>query len=319
MTRSTHGFPVWIALLGSGLAGTLVALQSRVNGGLSQEIGNGYLTSAVSFGSGLIVLLLALGLSPRGRRGIHRLRSEVSSGHLPVWALTGGAFGAFFVLGQGLVATQIGLALFTVGIVGGQILGGLLIDRAGLGPGGRVRPSPQRIAGAGLALVAVVLAVVADFGDSSGAGPRLWLVLIPVAAGLGIAWQSAVNGLVRSAAHSAMTATLVNFIVGTALLVLVAAVSIGLQGWPEHWPSAPWYYIGGFVGTIFIGLAAMLVRTAGVLLLSMSNVAGQLIAAVAFDAGLPLADGVTPGLLAGAAVALLAVTIAALPRRRGRG
>ncbi|WP_244303001.1 hypothetical protein [Leucobacter coleopterorum] len=59
----------------------------------------------------------------------------------------------------------------------------------------------------------------------------------------------------------------------------------------------------------------MLVRTAGVLLLSMSNVAGQLIAAVAFEAGIPLADGLTPGLIAGSAVSLLAVVIAALPSR----
>ena len=47
----------------------------------------------------------------------------------------------------------------------------------------------------------------------------------------------------------------------------------------------------------------------------MSNVAGQLVAAVAFEAGIPLAHGLTPGLIAGSAVALLAVVIAALPSR----
>jgi transporter family-2 protein len=48
----------------------------------------------------------------------------------------------------------------------------------------------------------------------------------------------------------------------------------------------------------------------------MSNVAGQLIASVALEAGLPLAGGVSAGLLAGAAVALVAVAIAAIPRRK---
>lgn len=310
---------MWAALVGSGLAGTLVALQSRVNGGLSQQLGNGFVTAAVSFGSGLIIMVLAVVFSPRGRRGIHKLRVELASKHLPLWALTGGLCGAFFVLGQGLVASVIGLALFTVGIVGGQVLGGLLIDRVGLGPGGKVRPSPQRIVGTVLAVVAVGLSVLTDLAATGSEGPRLWLVLIPVAAGLAIAWQSAVNGLVRSAAQSASAATFVNFLVGTAVLLLAAAVSVGVQGWPETWPSEPWYYVGGFIGTIFIGVAAMLVRAAGVLLLSMSNVAGQLVASVALDAGIPLAGGVTPGLLAGAAVALLAVTIAALPRRSSRG
>jgi transporter family-2 protein len=163
----------------------------------------------------------------------------------------------------------------------------------------------------------VGLSVFADLLGHGG-DARLWLVIVPVLAGVGVAWQSAMNGLVRSAAHSAITATFINFVVGTAVLVVVAAISVAVNGWPAHWPGDPLLYVGGAAGVVFIGIAALLVRTAGVLLLSMSNVAGQLIAAVAFEAGLPLADGVTPGLLAGAAVALLAVALAALPRRRAR-
>ncbi|PIJ34323.1 hypothetical protein BMH30_09945, partial [Leucobacter sp. OLES1] len=134
---------------------------------------------------------------------------------------------------------------------------------------------------------------------------------VPVVAGVGMAWQSAVNGLVRSAAHSAITATFINFVTGTTMLGIAAAISLAVRGWPAHWPSEPWFYIGGVIGTLFIAVAAVLVRTAGVLLLSMSNVAGQLIASVALEAGLPLANGVTPGLIAGAAVALIAVAVAA--------
>lgn len=308
--------PVWAALVGSGFAGALVATQSRMNGGLSQAIGDGFVTAAVSFGSGLIILMLIVWASPVARRGLQKVRAEVSTGHLPWWALTGGLCGAFFVLGQGLVASVIGLAVFTVGIVGGQVFGGLVMDRIGLGPGGKVSPSVQRLIGAGLAIVAVVLSVLADLFGDGDLGSKLWLVVVPVVAGVAVAWQSAMNGLVRSAAHSAITATFINFVVGTAVLLVVAAVSVAMNGWPRDWPSDPLLYVGGFTGVIFIGIAALLVRTAGVLLLSMSNVAGQLIAAVLYEAGLPLAGGVTPGLLAGAAVALLAVTIAALPKRR---
>lgn len=310
-----RSFPVWAALLGSGVAGTMVAMQSRVNGGLSQELGNGYLTALISFGSGLVILVCVVLASRTARKGLRLLRSELGSRHLPVWTLTGGLCGAFFVLGQGLVASVIGLAIFTVGIVAGQVMGGLILDRVGLGPGGRVDPSLQRIIGSALAVIAVGISVLADLGGGQGAAGQIWLVVVPVIAGLLVAWQSAVNGLVRSAAHSAITATLVNFVVGTAVLLVAAIVSVAIDGWPRSWPENPVLYIGGATGVVFIAVAAMLVRTAGVLLLSMSNVAGQLIAAVAFEAGLPLADGVTPWLLAGAAVALLAVVIAALPRR----
>ena len=302
--------PVWAALIGSGLAGVLVAVQSRINGGLSQELGNGYVTAAVSFGSGLIVMCIAVLVTRRGRTGLVRLRSEVRSRSLPVWTLFGGAGGAFFVLAQGLVTPIMGLALFTVGIVAGQVLGGLLLDRAGLGPGGRIDPTPMRVFGTVLAIVAVALSV--GFGGVHGA----WLMVFPVIIGVGVSAQSMVNGLVRAAAQSAVTSTFVNFVVGTAILVVMAAISVTVDGWPTAWPTAPYLYIGGVIGTLFIAIAAMLVRTAGVLLLSMSNVAGQLIASVAFEAGAPLAGGLTQGMIAGSAVALLAVVIAALPSRR---
>jgi transporter family-2 protein len=307
--------PIWVALVGSALAGTLVSLQSRVNGGLSQEIGNGYVTAAVSFGSGLVIMCVVMLVSRRGRHGLARVRTEVSSGHLPPWALIGGAFGALFVLTQGLIATITGLALFTVSIVAGQVCGGLVMDRIGLGPGGRVAPTVTRITGTVLAIIAVALSVFADEGGRTDVLGHLWLVLVPIAVGVGIAFQSAVNGLVRAASYSAVTSTFINFVMGTVILVVAAIVSVAMQGWPEVWPGDVRFYIGGAVGTVFIAVAAMLVRTAGVLLLSMSNVAGQLIASVAFDAGLPLAGGVTPAMFVGAAIALIAVVVAALPSR----
>ena len=309
--HSTRKLPVWAALLGSGLAGVLVALQSRVNGGLSQELGNGYVTAAVSFGSGLVIMCVLMLASRRARAGLTQLRTEVRERRLPVWTLFGGVAGALFVLGQGLVAPLTGLALFTVGIVAGQVLGGLVLDRVGLGPGGRINPTPFRLIGTGLAVVAVIVAVASDLESLH----LVWLVVFPVIVGACVAGQSMVNGIVRAAARSAITSTFVNFVVGTTILVIAALISIGVSGWPESWPTSPIYYIGGIIGTIFIAIAAMLVRAAGVLLLSMSNVAGQLVAAVAFEAGIPLAHGLTPGLIAGSAVALLAVVIAALPSR----
>nr|WP_280909719.1 DMT family transporter [Leucobacter exalbidus] len=300
---------VWAALVGSGLAGVLVALQSRINGGLSQHLGNGFVTAAASFASGLLILSILMVCSRRGRRGLTLLKAEVKSKRLPVWALFGGAGGALFVLNQGLVAPITGLALFTVGIVAGQVLGGLVLDRAGLGPGGRIDPTLPRVLGTALAVVGVIVSV------GTGGGSVVWLVIFPVIVGVGVAGQSMVNGLVRAAAHSALASTFMNFIVGTTLLVFFAIISVVATGWPTAWPTEPWYYLGGATGTIFIAIAAMLVRTAGVLLLSMSNVAGQLIAAVLFENATPLAGGLSTGMLIGSAVALLAVAVAALPSR----
>ncbi|MBK0422411.1 DMT family transporter [Leucobacter sp. CSA2] len=306
-----RGIPVWAALLGSGLAGVLVGVQSRINGGLSQQLGNGFVAAALSFSIGLVIMIAVTLCSRRARTGLRSVRADIRAGRLPVWTLLGGAGGAFFVLCQGLVAPLTGLALFTVGIVAGQVLGGLVLDRVGLGPGGRIDPTLTRVAGTALAIVAVVLAA----GLGSGAGRATALVVFPVLVGVAVAGQSMVNGLVRASAQSAITSTLINFIVGAALLLVIAAGSVAIEGWPTTWPTSPVYYLGGLVGTVFIAVAAMLVRAAGVLLLSMSNVAGQLIAAVAFEAGLPLAGGLSQGMIIGALIALLAVVIAALPGR----
>lgn len=315
MASAKNRIPIWVALVLSGLAGVLVATQSRINGGLSGELGNGYVTAAVSFGLGFIVIAIAFLCSPRARKGLTLLKSEVRRGRLPYWALTGGVFGSIFVLSQGLVATMLGLALFAVGIVAGQVLGGLIFDRFGLGPGGVVPLTTFRVLGTVLAIAAVAFSVFADIFSEAGHGSTVWLIVVPLLVGVGVSFQSTVNGLVRSAAQSAMTATFLNFLVGTSILVVAAAISVAINGWPETWPTEFWHYIGGPIGVVFIAMAALLVRTAGVLLLSMSNVAGQLVASVVFEAAFPLAGGVTLPALLAATVALLAVAVAAQPGR----
>lgn len=291
-------------------------MQTRINGGLSNGIGDGYLTAAISFALGTLILFVCVLFSKRARTGIELVKAELRSGHMPWWTLTGGLCGVFFVLSQGLIATVIGLALFTVGVVAGQVGGGLVFDRIGLGPGGRVDPTVPRVIGTVLAIVAVALSVIADLAGPSSHATQLWLIVVPLVAGMLVAWQSAVNGLVRSAARSALAPNFINFLLGTIFLVVIAAVSIAINGWPAEWPTNPVLYVGGALGTIAIGLATLLVRTAGVLLLSMSNVAGQLIAAVAVEAWLPLSNGVTVWLVGGTAVGLLAVAIAAMPGRK---
>lgn len=300
-----------LALAATALAGMLVAAQSRINGGLSVEISNGYVAAFVSFGSGFIIIGLVLASSRRGRTGLAKLRRELGSGRLPKWALLGGLCGAVFVLSQGLVAPLTGLALFTVGIVAGQVLGGLVMDRLGLGPSGRIQATPTRLVGTALAIAAVIVSV-----SNGVTGGIAVLVVIPVLIGALLAAQSMMNGVLRSAAESAVTATFVSFGMGTAALLVAAIVSVAVGGWPVSWPTEPWYYVGGALGTIFIALSAMLVRTVGVLLLSMANVAGQMLAAVAIDVALPLGDDLTVPMVVGALIALIAVLVAALPSRK---
>ena len=248
--------------------------------------------------------------------GWSRLRRALRTGTLRPWQCLGGMCGAFLVATQGLTIGTLGVAVFTVAVVAGQTGSSLAVDRAGIGPTGRQPVTRQRLAGAVLTVLAVGLAV----GDRLGDPGALALALLPLLAGVGIAWQQAVNGRVRAAADSALTATLVNFAVGTVTLLVAFAIDIAVRGWPGgHLPTEPWLYLGGPIGIVFIAIAAAIVRFTGVLLLGLATIAGQIVGAVLLDLILPTAAS-HPGVntLLGAALTMVAVLIAALapPARR---
>lgn len=302
---------VW-ALIAAGIAGSVVAFQSRMNGGLSQELDNGLLAAAVSLTCGMVVLSIITAFSPALRRGLRDIVAALRARRLGLWTLTGGLSGAAFVLGQATIAPIIGVALFTLGLVAGQVSGGLAMDRLGVGPSGRVDPTPQRIIGTVLVIIAVAIAFLGSMGD----GELSWLLVAPVIIGAGVSWQFAVNGLLKAASGNAMAVAFVTFVVGTVVLGTGAGITVAVQGWPASWPTSIWLYLGGVFGIVFVSVSATLVRAAGVLLLGMATVAGQLASSVVIESVMPLANGVSLGMFIGACIALVAVTIAAIPSRK---
>ncbi|MFI6268231.1 DMT family transporter [Micromonospora zamorensis] len=300
----------------ASISGVAVAVQSRINGELGVRLADGFAAAVVSFGVGLVVLLVLVPLTPGGRRGLVALRGALAKGALRPWQCLGGMCGAFLVASQGLTIGSLGVAVFTVAVVAGQTGSSLAVDRAGIGPTGRQPVTRQRLAGAVLTVLAVGLAV----GDRLKDPGMLALALLPLVAGVGTAWQQAVNGRVRAAADSALTATLVNFFVGTVTLLVAFAIDLAVRGWPTGYlPTEPWLYLGGPIGIVFIAIAAAIVRFTGVLLLGLATIAGQIVGAVLLDLVSPTAAS-HPGLntLLGAALTMVAVLIAALapPARR---
>lgn len=316
MTRSEPAhLPVGVALGGAVLVGVLTAIQARINGQLGLRLDDGFVAAAISFGSGLAVLVVLSILLPAGRRGFRALVSGVRHRTIPWWMLLGGAAGAFTVATQGLAVAIIGVSLFTVGVVAGQTLSGLILDRIGYGPAGVVAVTMPRVAGGALALIAVGISL------QGGVLERVpwWMLAMPVVAGVGIAWQQATNGRLRQRVGAPLTATFVNFLGGTVLLIAAAVIHVGIVGAPEPLPAEPWLYLGGVLGVTYIFLSAALVVHTGVLLLGLGTVAGQLVTAFALDVLWPTAAG--PGWLIGlamVAVAGLGVVVAAGPAwRRG--
>lgn len=123
--------------------------------------------------------------------------------------------------------------------------------------------------------------------------------------------RQAVNGRVKDAASSAITATIVSYGLGTLALVVVAQVHHGTAPDLGTFPDELWLYGGGALGCLFIAGSAIVVRFTGVLVLGLSIVAGQLVCALMLDALAPSSGaGITPFTLAGTVLALAAVMVA---------
>ena len=302
--------PAGVALTGAVIVGVLTALQARINGQLGLRLGDGFVAAAISFGSGLVLLIVLSAILPAGRRGFGRLRAGIRDRTIPWWMLAGGVAGAFTVATQGLAVAVIGVSLFTVGVVAGQTISGLVLDRAGYGPAGVVAITVPRLIGGLLALIAVGVSLQGGVLEQV----PWWMLVMPVIAGVGIAWQQATNGRLRQRVGTPLTATLVNFIGGTTMLVIAAAVHVALVGAPAAFPVEPWLYLGGVIGVTYIFMSAALVVHTGVLLLGLGTVAGQLVTAFALDAVWPAAaaPGWTTELLM-VVIAGAGVVIAAAP------
>ena len=304
-----------IAVFGAVLIGSLTALQARINGSLGAGLGDGVLAGGISFGSGLIVVLALAAIFPDGRAGVRRLAAAIRDRSIPAWMLLGGAAGAFTVASQGLAVATIGVALFTVGFVAGQTTGGLLLDRFGHGPAGVVPVTVPRVVGALLALAGVGVSLT---GDRLGGIPA-WMLVVPVVAGAGVAWQQGTNGRLRLRTQSPLAATLVNFAGGTAVLIVASLVHIAVVGAPRGLPTDPWLYLGGAVGVVYIFLSSVIVQRTGVLVLGLGSVVGLLTTSVILDAlwPAPAAPPIPLAVLA-ASVAIAGVVVAAVPWRGPR-
>lgn len=291
------------------LAGFGVSVQVFLNGRLAAQLGSAEITAALNSGIGLGALLGVGWATGALRRARIALRS--SSGLRP-WHLIVGLNGAVFLTASTVVAPQTGLALFTVALVCGQTVGGLLVDHLGFGPAGRKSVTVVRFAGVALAVLSVSIGALGVDGEL-----RLPLLGVVVVVGVLVAVQQAGIGHVARATGEPVAAGAVNFSVGLlGTLGLALAVTGGVP--PDGWSSTPVFWLGGFIGVFVAVATGKVVREIGVLRFALAFIAGQALGALAVDLVAP-ADGhpVTVVVALSVAVALLAVVVSEWFGRRG--
>ncbi|MDD1478239.1 DMT family transporter [Arthrobacter sp. H16F315] len=307
------GLPLAVA------AGLMMPVQGRINGALGTALADGIGAAVVSFSTGLVVMIVISLVLPRGRAGLAQILPAVRERRFPPYFVLAGCIGAFFVFAQSFTIGVLGVALFTVAAVTGQTLSGLLVDRIGIGPAGRRSITGIRVLGSVLTVAAVAWAVSPRFsGAGAGMSDLLVPVLVPVLAGFLMSFQQAMNGTAAVHYGTPIAATLMNFIAGAVLLWAAWLVKVAVAGPGNALPGEWWYYLGGPMGCVFIGVGALLVRSLGVLVTGLGMIAGQLLGSLGLDLAFPSPGAVVelPTVL-GTLLTLAAIVLASLPWPRG--
>ena len=274
----------------AALSGVLIALQARANGGLSASINNSLEAALVSFGSGLVIIVVIAIFNSSIKEGISNLRAAVARGDIARWKLFAGALGGSFVAIQTQIVPLIGVAIFSVASIAGQTAMSLVVDRIGLTGGGKKAITGRRISAAMLTVVAVLVSVL-DRIDAKNLS--MLAVVAGCVAGVVVGVQRALNGEINEYSQQSYTTSLLNFITGTSLLILV--ILIGVATHRSNFvalPAGPWWiYTGGVIGVIYIAFTSTIVQHVGVLTFTLFSVGGQLVGSLVIDLVSPT-DGV---------------------------
>lgn len=325
-----------LSLLLAVAGGVAIAVQARITGALRAEVGDPLLAASVTFGSGLVLMLLVTAVTPVNRRAAAQFVRGAVTGRFPAVFAFSGLLGAFAVVGQAVTVDLVGVALFSLTFIAGQMLSSTVMDTLGWVPSGRHRLGLRRVVGLLLGLAGVVLAVSPRWGGGpgttdggDGAATLLTLVgplLLVLAGGLLQPPQMAMNGVVGGVVDRVEPIVLFNYLTGTLALLVVAAPQVlagGFAALPRD-PGDWWYYTGGLLGSVVVIGGAILTRTIGAMLFTLGLVAGQLAGSLVLDAVWPTPGAViTWPVVTGAVITLLALLLASGPglrlrRRLGR-
>lgn len=276
------------------IVGALASIQGRANGQLGVDIHSALGAAIISNLIGWAILWAILLGRKADRAGFNELVRAVKAGELEWWILLAGIGGTFYVSMQSIAVPEIGVAIFTICIVGGQAMSSLLVDKIGFSSNGKQHITWQRIFAASMTLIAVTIAVYPELGKSNF---NLITVFLCIAAGVVGAFQFAMNSQINHVTDRTIVTTWLNFLVGTIFIAVALAVDIAKGGSIGVLPHNPWVYIGGPCGVVFIAVASSAVKSMGVLNFVLYSVTGQLVGALLLDWLMPTHKGALNGFL----------------------
>jgi transporter family-2 protein len=293
----------------SGFSGVLIAVQSRINGELSIQMGDSLGAAFVSFITGLTLISLIAVFRKNVRIGLSNIFQAVLEKKFSRWRITAGMLGAIFVATSTYVVPLVGIALFTVASLAGQTAISLWVDHVGLIGSGKTVITLRRVIAALITLGAVIFSVwdrliMSNFSTIG--------ILLAILAGGLVGVQRALNGQINSYSNQSFSTSFLNFVSGTIFLTVLLIIRFIFT---DHsiidLTTGPWWiYIGGSIGVVYIAFTALIVQSLGVLDFTLFSVGGILLGSLVLDIVLPTSGTlITPYLVIGIFLTYLGVII----------
>ncbi len=105
--------------------GSAISFQPPINATMARELGSPLLASLISIFISLVFVTILWLSCGKGTGDLSQVKS------LPWWVIIGGIIGVVFVAGSVVVAPVLGVAMFFVCVVAGQLIGSTLVDQFG--------------------------------------------------------------------------------------------------------------------------------------------------------------------------------------------
>ena len=269
-----------------GLAGGIgMPMQTSINAQLGKRMGSPFIAAMLNFMIGLAALLIITSIWEHGL--------AIPVGAImaaPPWILMGGMLAVVFVTGNILLMPRIGSVQTAILPAMGQIFMGTLIDTFGLFESHQRDLTPLRLVGVGLVIAGVLTVILAKAGSAglrkkpTETVSHVWLWrAFGLIIGMCMASQTAVNSHLGIVTDSRLFASVINFTVGTTLLIVLNIILWRTKKPGNRSEKAPfWIWTGGLFGVLFVVgniIAAQTVGTgmAVVILLTGLMIGGLLV------------------------------------------
>jgi len=266
------------------MGGVMIPFQTSINNKLSVYTKSPIYTSAISFGVGVLFLLLLNVFSNPYMLTI-RFLSEQSFHYY--W-FAGGMIGVVFLTGNLLLLPRIGASLTVVISLTGQIVMGVIIDFFGWFDA-QIQPfTVYNVFGVILLITGIILMnyVKNDQKEKVSVSYYLWMI-VGFIIGFGPPIQTAINSKLGQQVNSTLMASLVSFTVGFIILLIIKTMTnkkFKLETKDEyHGKLRPIYLIGGALGVIYITVNIFLMPYLGAALTTIAGMLGQMIIALIID------------------------------------